>query len=151
MKKTIAFMLALTICLACVSLASAERGKEYYSSTIKRLDMTSSQMTRNKSNRVSAAALALMELMVNARDGMSIYDDVSASGNCYIAAYGSCLDIYYPSRGGKYLNIFVTPSSGRIKDYGFGSYDGSSKYTYYKISMSEVWSDMEELIDAVYN
>ena len=150
--KIVAIVLLVSIALSCTSVASAKSGSEYYSTNIKNLDMTSSQMTNSKANRITIAALMLLEVIGKASDGSTIYNKVKATGSCYIARYGSCIDVYYPVGTSRYLNLFLTPSSGKIKDYGYGAYNGgSSGYTYYKINMSDVWTDVADLIDILYD
>jgi hypothetical protein len=114
--------------------------------------MSSTEMTKNRANRVTIAALILLEAIMKDDDGMDMYDRVKATGTCYIARYGSCIDVYYPVSGSKYLNLFLTPSTGKIKNYGYGSYNGgSSQYSYTKLTMSDVWSDFSELIEMIYD
>ena len=150
--KITAIVLLVSIALSCTSIASAQSGSEYYSRNIKNLDMTSSQMTNSKANRVTIAALILLETVFKAADGETMIDKVKTTGTCYIACYGSCIDVYYPVGSSRYLNLFLTPASGKIKDYGYGAYNGgSSGYTYYKINMSDVWTDVADLIDILYD
>ncbi|MBQ8128755.1 MAG: hypothetical protein IJ175_00730 [Clostridia bacterium] len=150
--KLVAIILLVAISLSCTSIASAQSGSEYYSKTIKNLNLTSSKMTNSKANRITMAALMLLETIIKASDGMTMYDKVKATGTCYIARYGSCVDVYYPVGNSRYLNLFLTPSNGKIKDYGYVSYHGaSSEYTYYKINMSDVWSDFSDLFNTLYD
>lgn len=140
MKKTVAIILILTLSLACVSLASAEKGREYNSGNLARMKTTSAKLTGTKSSRIVTAAFILLECAMAARDGTSMLDRLDSSGICFIARYGSCVDIYYPARTGGYLNLFVKPGSVKIKDYGFGAFSAGFGYVYDMISMKEVWT-----------
>ncbi len=150
--KITAIVLLISIALSCTSIASAQSGSEYYSRNIKNLDMTSSQMTNSKANRVTIAALILLETVFKAADGETMIDKVKTTGTCYIACYGSCIDVYYPVGSSRYLNLFLSPLTGKITDYGYGAYNGgASQYSYYKISMSDVWTDISDLYHSLYN
>ncbi|MBQ8136688.1 MAG: hypothetical protein IJ174_04565 [Clostridia bacterium] len=152
MKRIVAVILLVAISLSCFTVASAGSGDEYYSKVIRNLDMSSSEMTKNRANRVTIAALILLEAIMKDDDGLDMYDRVKATGTCYIAKYGTCIDVYYPVSSSKYLNLFLTPSTGKIKNYGYVSYNGgSSSYTYTKLTMSDVWSDFSELIEMIYD
>ena len=143
MKKTIAIILILTLSFACVSLASAEKGKEYRSSFLQAKKLTSTKLTYCSSNRINIAGLILLEYAATSRTNDRTAQKVCSTGTCYVVKYGSCLDIYYPTSSGKYLNLFVTPGSAKFKDYGMTSFS-SGGYTYYKVSMKSVWDKYSE-------
>ena len=149
MKKTIAIILILTLSLTCVSLAGAEAGKEFTSSVVRNMKESSATYTANQNNRALISALVLAEYWGRSSANRSAVNRVLSSGSCYVVKYGSCVDLFFPTGSGKYLNLFLMPTSGTIKDYGVKAFSAGG-YTYYKVSMSSVWSRFRKYREMIY-
>ena len=147
MKKICSIVLVLALCVGLCAPAFAQRGEEYKSSVLRGMELNSADMTKNSTSRINAAAILLFELIRLADDGNDIVDAISYRGTGYIAKYGSCVDVYYPTSGTKYENLFFMTTSGTVKDYGITTYTGSKDYYYYSFEMSDVWSVIFELVD----
>ena len=143
-----ALTLALVLAFGMISSAFALTKTEYDAPDLKNMGINSQEWTSTDDVRVTTAAFMLLEYMI-VSGNYTVVGDVASSGYGRIAAYGTCIDLYYLQNDGKYLNIFVAPNSGKITDWGAGPFDGNTdKYTYYYMDMGQVVSRMFELLSS---
>ena len=143
MKKLLAVILVLVLTMGLLSPAFAST--KYDCPSLKELKINSTEWTDTDDDRVTTMAFMLLEYMIVSND-TAVISTIASSGSGRIAAYGSCIDIYYLRTDGKYFNIFIAPNLGEITDYGVGGFTGSSSYTYHYVNMSDVISRMLELL-----
>ena len=146
MKKLVALFLVLV--LACgMNTAMATDYPQYDATMMKSVSETASELTSNSTIRAMTAALILLDYFV-AADGTDILEKVASSGTSYIAAYGSCVDVYYYRTDGKYTNIFYAPGTKKLTDYGISSSKpSSSQYTYYSVGNDDLASSIIDILE----
>ena len=148
MKKFVSIILVIVLMASICSVASAATE---YSLTLLSLDaakQSASSWVATSDARELCAALVWCDYIL--ADGNN---DIALYGTGYIAAYGTCVDIYFPrSSGSGYHNLFLAQDLGHISDYGTSYYGPSSTdYTYYTLSMSGVASMISAVADALKN
>ncbi len=149
MKKLAAGILltALLLVLATAALASTD----YDALIMKDTGKTSKELCDSDSRSVTAALILLDYMLVSNKDA-DYLDRFNWNGTCRVGQWPASVDVYYPMSGGEYKNLFFLPYSGKITDYGEGtSQTGSSEYTYYYVSMSDVLNALSAAVEYLGN
>ena len=147
MRKTLSVLIVLVLALGMTQVGFAV--DKYPSVLIHELDMTSTEMT-TESNRATTAALLLIDYMIALGGDASALDTLSVSGYGRIAAYSSCVYVYYLRSDGRYFNLFVAPYTGEISDFGV-SVGGptSTEHVYYYVAMEDIVDAMAAILELV--
>lgn len=133
-------ILSVVLALACLFTMSSAFAYDKYDATIsKAMEMKPAEMVSTASYQAIAAAIILLDYMIESNKSSDFFDEFDFTGTARIANRSNVsIDVYYPLKTGNYLNLYLGTGTWQITDYGKGSFYSSSEYTYYSLSMTNV-------------
>ena len=146
MKKTLCALLclALIMSLGCFALGDYT---EYDLNILSQLGMTVDQLTQSDMRAQTAAAIILDYILADYESGLRLIENCSL-GNARLCPFATyTMDLYIPMSDGKYWNLFVNLSNGRMMDFGKGSYNGTEEKVYYNVDMLEVLNELSGYLE----
>lgn len=146
MKKILATILTVVLLFGCVTCAQAETN--FQSTLMSEMNWTSEEWTE-KDNRALTAGMFILEFLMQDSDQYEeVLNQLTVNGDGYICCYGSCVDVYLLMMDGRYRNLFFSPQTGVVTDYGIvRSAPSSTKYTYERFSMQEAADCLIEILE----
>ena len=137
-------MMLLLVLLMIFSISTVHASVTYPCLFMSYEIMTSDAIQSSGYNRALGAAGVLLDYLLSADKTDEVAGKIG-TGYGFVADFGTCSDFYYPCWDGSYLNLFYSPYSQEITDYGYGKFYNSNEHEYKTFSISDMVTILENL------